>query len=160
MFDVLSCSLPPPLSFSCTPLSLSSSSIPPVSLSSPSPVSLFPLHPLSSYAHPYLLADNRHYPFYLWKNIFKRHANARYWLVPLHTTAVLLMIYVLSELKKFNEWGEPERAPHLLLLRENHCSYVCVCIRAIHRPRAVCSCLCGSAGTCALILVYTFILVI
>ena len=25
-------------------------------------------------------------------------------------------------------WGKPERAPHRSLLRENHCSYVCVCV--------------------------------
>ena len=24
-----------------------------------------------TYEHSYLLADNRHYPFYVWKNIFK-----------------------------------------------------------------------------------------
>ena len=24
-----------------------------------------------TFEHPYLLADNRHYPFYVWKNIFK-----------------------------------------------------------------------------------------
>ncbi len=30
------------------------------------------------YAHPYLLADNRHYPFYVWKNFFRRNENFKY----------------------------------------------------------------------------------
>eukprot|EP00842_Homolaphlyctis_polyrhiza_P002017 jgi/Hompol1/2816/HPOL_003032-RA len=32
--------------------------------------------------HPFLLADNRHYTFYIWKNVFRRHAMARYALIP------------------------------------------------------------------------------
>ncbi|KAI8916669.1 alpha-1,2-glucosyltransferase ALG10-A-like protein [Powellomyces hirtus] len=32
--------------------------------------------------HPFLLADNRHYSFYIWKNIFRRHALSRYAVVP------------------------------------------------------------------------------
>ncbi|KAH6597110.1 hypothetical protein BASA61_003245 [Batrachochytrium salamandrivorans] len=32
--------------------------------------------------HPFILADNRHYTFYLWKNVFRRYASARYALIP------------------------------------------------------------------------------
>ncbi|KAL2916541.1 glucosyltransferase [Polyrhizophydium stewartii] len=32
--------------------------------------------------HPFLLADNRHFTFYIWKNVFRRHPAARYALVP------------------------------------------------------------------------------
>lgn len=32
--------------------------------------------------HKYLLADNRHYPFYVWKRIFQRHDLVRFLLVP------------------------------------------------------------------------------
>ncbi|KAL3160676.1 hypothetical protein ABBQ32_010589 [Trebouxia sp. C0010 RCD-2024] len=34
--------------------------------------------------HPYLLADNRHYTFYIWKNFFGRYVAARFWLIPLY----------------------------------------------------------------------------
>ncbi len=37
-----------------------------------------------SYAHPFILADNRHYTFYLWKNVFARNEMNRYLLVPLY----------------------------------------------------------------------------
>ncbi|XP_063783168.1 dol-P-Glc:Glc(2)Man(9)GlcNAc(2)-PP-Dol alpha-1,2-glucosyltransferase [Pseudophryne corroboree] len=35
-----------------------------------------------THVHKYLLADNRHYPFYIWKKIFQRHDLVRYLLVP------------------------------------------------------------------------------
>ncbi|KAF8395116.1 hypothetical protein HHK36_019057 [Tetracentron sinense] len=37
-----------------------------------------------SIAHPYLLADNRHYPFYLWRKVIKAHWLMKYLLVPLY----------------------------------------------------------------------------
>eukprot|EP00743_Colponemidia_sp_Colp-15_P007020 GILK01007576.1.p1 GENE.GILK01007576.1~~GILK01007576.1.p1 ORF type:complete len:476 (-),score=56.38 GILK01007576.1:150-1526(-) len=37
-----------------------------------------------SYAHPFLLADNRHYPFYVWKNIMRRHPIVPYALAPVY----------------------------------------------------------------------------
>lgn len=33
-------------------------------------------------AHKYLLADNRHFPFYLWRKVFMRHWAAKFALVP------------------------------------------------------------------------------
>ncbi|XP_043944324.1 putative Dol-P-Glc:Glc(2)Man(9)GlcNAc(2)-PP-Dol alpha-1,2-glucosyltransferase [Protopterus annectens] len=35
-----------------------------------------------TYVHKYLLADNRHYTFYVWKNIFQRHDFVKYFLIP------------------------------------------------------------------------------
>ncbi|XP_066580171.1 dol-P-Glc:Glc(2)Man(9)GlcNAc(2)-PP-Dol alpha-1,2-glucosyltransferase [Amia ocellicauda] len=35
-----------------------------------------------SFVHKYLLADNRHYPFYVWKKIFQKHRLVPYLLVP------------------------------------------------------------------------------
>ncbi len=52
---------------------------------------------LPRYAHPFLLADNRHYPFYLWKNVFRAYPNAKYWLLPLYSASVLSLLYTLSE---------------------------------------------------------------
>ncbi|KAJ1964022.1 glucosyltransferase [Dipsacomyces acuminosporus] len=37
--------------------------------------------------HPFLLSDNRHYPFYVWKNLFRRHWLARYTVTPLYLYA-------------------------------------------------------------------------
>ncbi|KAJ3023109.1 putative Dol-P-Glc:Glc(2)Man(9)GlcNAc(2)-PP-Dol alpha-1,2-glucosyltransferase [Thoreauomyces humboldtii] len=37
--------------------------------------------------HPFLLADNRHYSFYIWKNIYRRRAEIRYALVPAYIFA-------------------------------------------------------------------------
>ena len=34
-----------------------------------------------TFEHPYLLADNRHYPFYVWKNIFKYVSLLVVWVV-------------------------------------------------------------------------------
>ena len=35
-------------------------------------------------AHPYLLADNRHYTFYIWRKIFMRHWTVKYLLTPIY----------------------------------------------------------------------------
>lgn len=40
-----------------------------------------------TFVHKYLLADNRHYPFYVWKKIFQRHELVRYLLVPAYVCA-------------------------------------------------------------------------
>merc|ERR1712241_978799 len=35
-------------------------------------------------AHPYLLADNRHYTFYIWRKIFMRHWMVKFLLIPVY----------------------------------------------------------------------------
>ncbi|KAF7246620.1 Dol-P-Glc:Glc(2)Man(9)GlcNAc(2)-PP-Dol alpha-1,2-glucosyltransferase [Varanus komodoensis] len=40
-----------------------------------------------TYAHKYLLADNRHYTFYVWRKIFQRHELVKYILVPVYAFA-------------------------------------------------------------------------
>ncbi|XP_069101368.1 dol-P-Glc:Glc(2)Man(9)GlcNAc(2)-PP-Dol alpha-1,2-glucosyltransferase-like [Argopecten irradians] len=37
-----------------------------------------------TYVHKYLLADNRHYVFYVWSKIFRRHDYVRYALIPIY----------------------------------------------------------------------------
>ncbi|KAL0338315.1 UNVERIFIED_CONTAM: actin [Sesamum angustifolium] len=37
-----------------------------------------------SIAHPYLLADNRHYTFYLWRKVINFHSSTKYLMVPLY----------------------------------------------------------------------------
>ncbi|XP_032914920.1 putative Dol-P-Glc:Glc(2)Man(9)GlcNAc(2)-PP-Dol alpha-1,2-glucosyltransferase [Catharus ustulatus] len=40
-----------------------------------------------TYAHKYLLADNRHYTFYVWRKVFQRHELVKYLLVPFYIFA-------------------------------------------------------------------------
>ncbi|KAI9248216.1 alpha-2-glucosyltransferase Alg10 [Phascolomyces articulosus] len=37
-----------------------------------------------TYEHPFLLSDNRHYTFYVWKKIYRRHWSIRYLLIPFY----------------------------------------------------------------------------
>lgn len=39
---------------------------------------------LSSPVHLYTLSDNRHYTFYIWKNIFAKYADAKYYAIPFY----------------------------------------------------------------------------
>lgn len=40
-----------------------------------------------TFVHKYLLADNRHFPFYVWKRIFQKHELVRFLLVPAYLFA-------------------------------------------------------------------------
>ncbi|XP_068611453.1 dol-P-Glc:Glc(2)Man(9)GlcNAc(2)-PP-Dol alpha-1,2-glucosyltransferase [Brachionichthys hirsutus] len=40
-----------------------------------------------TFVHKYLLADNRHFPFYVWQRVFQRHELARFLLVPAYVFA-------------------------------------------------------------------------
>jgi len=45
-----------------------------------------------SYAHPYLLSDNRHYMFYVWKNFYRRFdPTFKYAMIPVYVTCGALM---------------------------------------------------------------------
>lgn len=45
----------------------------------------------SAYVHPYLIADNRHYTFYIWKNILGQLGPWRAALAPLYAACLLLV---------------------------------------------------------------------
>ncbi|GAA5842948.1 hypothetical protein JCM9279_004038 [Rhodotorula babjevae] len=47
-------------------------------------------------AHPFLLADNRHYAFYLWRRVLNVHPLARYVLAPGYVVAATLMWHALA----------------------------------------------------------------
>ncbi|XP_041058403.1 dol-P-Glc:Glc(2)Man(9)GlcNAc(2)-PP-Dol alpha-1,2-glucosyltransferase isoform X1 [Carcharodon carcharias] len=49
-----------------------------------------------TYVHKFLLADNRHYTFYVWKNIFQRHELIKYVLVPGYIFAAWVVIETLK----------------------------------------------------------------
>ena len=46
-------------------------------------------------AHPYLLADNRHYPFYLWRKIIDRNWWSKYLLIPIYIYGAFCVLHVL-----------------------------------------------------------------
>ncbi|KAB2630675.1 Dol-P-Glc:Glc(2)Man(9)GlcNAc(2)-PP-Dol alpha-1,2-glucosyltransferase [Pyrus ussuriensis x Pyrus communis] len=53
-----------------------------------------------SIAHPYLLADNRHYPFYLWRKVIKAHWSMKYLLVPLYVYSWLSIVTRLGKFQR------------------------------------------------------------
>lgn len=55
-----------------------------------------------SFAHPYLLADNRHYTFYLWKNVIRAHWSAKYCLIPLYLYSWWSILNCLGEFLTLN----------------------------------------------------------
>ncbi|KAL2336625.1 hypothetical protein Fmac_011071 [Flemingia macrophylla] len=54
---------------------------------------------LFSVAHPYLLADNRHYPFYLWRKVIMAHWSIKYLLVPVYLCSWLSIIHMLGKFR-------------------------------------------------------------
>ncbi|XP_074645221.1 dol-P-Glc:Glc(2)Man(9)GlcNAc(2)-PP-Dol alpha-1,2-glucosyltransferase-like [Tubulanus polymorphus] len=48
-----------------------------------------------TYAHPYLLADNRHYTFYVWSRIYRRHDLVKFALIPVYVYAAWSVCYEL-----------------------------------------------------------------
>ncbi|XP_078342143.1 dol-P-Glc:Glc(2)Man(9)GlcNAc(2)-PP-Dol alpha-1,2-glucosyltransferase-like isoform X2 [Oculina patagonica] len=49
-----------------------------------------------TYVHEYLLADNRHYPFYIWRKVYARHWMVKYAIVPLYMFAAFCIHRQLS----------------------------------------------------------------
>lgn len=47
-------------------------------------------------AHPYLLADNRHYVFYMWNRFYGRFWWARYAMIPAYTIGALVLHKAMS----------------------------------------------------------------
>ncbi|CEF65362.1 Putative Dol-P-Glc:Glc(2)Man(9)GlcNAc(2)-PP-Dol alpha-1,2-glucosyltransferase [Strongyloides ratti] len=50
-----------------------------------------------TYAHPYLLADNRHFTFYIWRRIINYHPYIKYVISPFY---LLSFYYIINTLKK------------------------------------------------------------
>ncbi|KAG9447554.1 hypothetical protein H6P81_013682 [Aristolochia fimbriata] len=53
-----------------------------------------------SIEHPYLLADNRHYPFYIWRKVIKAHWLMKYLLVPFYVYSWLSIYHVLGKFQR------------------------------------------------------------
>lgn len=56
-----------------------------------------------TYVHEYLLADNRHYPFYIWRKVYARHWLVKYAMVPLYLFAAFCIHRQLS-FKQHSLW--------------------------------------------------------
>ncbi|GLJ06630.1 hypothetical protein SUGI_0043470 [Cryptomeria japonica] len=53
-----------------------------------------------SLVHPYLLADNRHYPFYIWRRVIQTHWLMKYLLIPLYVYSWWSIFHVLGKAQK------------------------------------------------------------
>ncbi|KAB1224100.1 Dol-P-Glc:Glc(2)Man(9)GlcNAc(2)-PP-Dol alpha-1,2-glucosyltransferase [Morella rubra] len=53
-----------------------------------------------SIAHPYLLADNRHYPFYLWRKVINAHWSMKYLLVPFYVYSWFSIFSILGKVQR------------------------------------------------------------
>jgi alpha-1,2-glucosyltransferase len=57
-----------------------------------------------TYEHPFLLADNRHYTFYIWSRLYRRHATIKYFMVPVYVLSTVLFYSLLSKANKSYGW--------------------------------------------------------
>ncbi|XP_057778912.1 dol-P-Glc:Glc(2)Man(9)GlcNAc(2)-PP-Dol alpha-1,2-glucosyltransferase isoform X2 [Salvia miltiorrhiza] len=53
-----------------------------------------------SIAHPYLLADNRHYPFYLWRKVINYHWSTKYLMLPFYVYSWFSIVSNLAKNQK------------------------------------------------------------
>ncbi|KAL1932843.1 hypothetical protein VTP01DRAFT_8521 [Rhizomucor pusillus] len=49
-----------------------------------------------TYEHPFLLSDNRHYSFYVWRKIYRRHWSVRYLLIPAYIISGAINLQALA----------------------------------------------------------------
>ncbi|RIA92946.1 Glycosyltransferase Family 59 protein [Glomus cerebriforme] len=54
-----------------------------------------------TFEHPFLLSDNRHYTFYIWKNIYRRHYLIKYLLIPAYMVAGWILIESIALQQSF-----------------------------------------------------------
>ncbi|XP_024232609.1 dol-P-Glc:Glc(2)Man(9)GlcNAc(2)-PP-Dol alpha-1,2-glucosyltransferase [Oncorhynchus tshawytscha] len=54
-----------------------------------------------TFVHKYLLADNRHFPFYVWKRIFQKHEAVRFALIPAYVFAAWNFVDALKSRSLF-----------------------------------------------------------
>ncbi|KAK4521522.1 uncharacterized protein ATC70_012138 [Mucor velutinosus] len=54
-----------------------------------------------THEHPFLLSDNRHYTFYVWHKIYRRHWTVRYLLSPVYTVSEFLNIQAFANHTSF-----------------------------------------------------------
>ncbi|KAI9470982.1 MAG: alpha-1,2-glucosyltransferase ALG10-A-like protein [Benjaminiella poitrasii] len=63
-------------------------------------ITLYLIHKYT-HEHPFLLSDNRHYSFYVWKKIYRRHWSVRYLLTPVYVISEILNIQAFANHTSF-----------------------------------------------------------
>ncbi|GAN02031.1 Dol-P-Glc:Glc(2)Man(9)GlcNAc(2)-PP-Dol alpha-1,2-glucosyltransferase isoform X2 [Mucor ambiguus] len=63
--------------------------------------SVLKLLSIKRHEHPFILSDNRHYTFYVWHKIYRRHWTVRYLLTPVYTISELLNIQAFANHTSF-----------------------------------------------------------
>ncbi|OBZ89060.1 Dol-P-Glc:Glc(2)Man(9)GlcNAc(2)-PP-Dol alpha-1,2-glucosyltransferase [Choanephora cucurbitarum] len=63
--------------------------------------SLISLLSIRRYEHPFILSDNRHYSFYVWKKVYRRHPYVRYVLTPIYIMSGFLNIQAFAQHNSF-----------------------------------------------------------
>ncbi|CAO3649578.1 unnamed protein product [Mucor fragilis] len=63
-------------------------------------LALFLVHRYT-HEHPFILSDNRHYTFYVWHKIYRRHWTVRYLLAPVYTVSEFLNIQAFASHTSF-----------------------------------------------------------
>ncbi|CEO95483.1 Dol-P-Glc:Glc(2)Man(9)GlcNAc(2)-PP-Dol alpha-1,2-glucosyltransferase [Plasmodiophora brassicae] len=64
------------------------------------PLAILAVH-YKTYAHPFILSDNRHYTFYAWKNFFQRYSWFRYAVIPVYLLAVDMIVRIIGTSRPF-----------------------------------------------------------
>lgn len=54
-----------------------------------------------TFEHPYTLADNRHFMFYIWRKWFRRHWSCRYIVAPCYLFAIYIMKYSVMHIERY-----------------------------------------------------------
>jgi hypothetical protein len=55
-----------------------------------------------TFVHPFILSDNRHYVFYIWKRFFERMPHFRYYLCLPYAISLLTINEILSKCSKYD----------------------------------------------------------
>lgn len=86
-----------------------------------------------TYEHPFLLSDNRHYTFYVWRKFYRLHASARYLLIPAYCISGWLNSCALSSMG-FIFFARMKRYSFVLLVLGRNVPFLLVlgfCIAAV-----------------------------
>jgi hypothetical protein len=81
-----------------------------------------------TFVHPFLLSDNRHYVFYVWKNIFRDNPAAKYLFTPAY---LLTAKYLQVKLGNVVYGNIEELRPHFFFSSEAD-SFVVLAVRWSH----------------------------
>lgn len=97
-----------------------------------------------SIAHPYLLADNRHYTFYIWRKVIQVNWMMKYMLIPLYVYSWLSIINILSKSLLL----EHRKANYLYKINELYLLIFSSCREITDKDLGVIICAVSCTGPC------------